>query len=64
MKSQIYLTNGKVELAAELEEQTLDMKRSLEALYQILSKLTQLLPESAFDIGLITFFPGLLAVRE
>jgi hypothetical protein len=38
------------ELAVELEEQNLDMKRSLEALHQILSKLTQLLPESAFDI--------------
>ena len=38
------------ELATELEEQTLDMKRSLEALHQILTKLTQLLPESAFDI--------------
>ena len=46
--------NGQIkemaELAVELEEQTLDMKRSLEALHQILSKLTQLLPESAFDI--------------
>lgn len=38
------------ELAAGLEEQTLDMKRALEALHQILSKLTQLLPESAFDM--------------
>ena len=37
------------ELASELEMQTLDMMQSLDALYQILSKLTELLPEDAFD---------------
>jgi len=38
------------ELAFDLEEQTLDMKRSLAALHRTLSKLTQLLPESALGI--------------
>lgn len=37
------------ELAVELEDQTLEMMHSLEALPQILSKLTELLPEDAFN---------------
>ena len=37
------------ELAVELEDQTLDMMHSLEALHKILSKLTELLPEDAFN---------------
>lgn len=37
------------ELAVELEMQTLEMMQSLDALYQALSKLTVLLPESAFN---------------
>ena len=37
------------ELAVELEDQTLDMMHSLEALHQILSKLTDLLPDDAFN---------------
>ena len=38
------------ELATGLEDQTLEMMQSLDALYQILSKLTELLPADAFDI--------------
>ena len=36
------------ELAVELEMQTLEMKQSLDALHQILSKLAELLPDDAF----------------
>ncbi len=38
------------ELAVELEMQTLEMMQSLDALHQVLSKLTDLLPETAFDM--------------
>lgn len=38
------------ELALDLEQQTSDMLRTLEALHKTLSKLTQLLPDNAFDI--------------
>ncbi len=37
------------ELAVELEMQTLEMMESLNAVYQTLNKLTDLLPESVFD---------------
>ena len=36
-------------IEVELEDQTLDMMHSLEALHQILSKLTDLLPDDAFN---------------
>jgi hypothetical protein len=38
------------ELAVELEMQTLEMMQSLETLHQVLSKLTDLLPEDAFNV--------------
>ncbi len=37
------------ELAVGIEDEILDMVHHLDALYQTLSKLTELLPESAFD---------------
>ncbi len=37
------------ELAVGIEDEILDMTHHLDALYQIFNKLTELLPESAFD---------------
>lgn len=37
------------ELAVGIEDEILDIMRHTDALYQILNKLTELLPESAFD---------------